>query len=67
MSPDVRGLGTYQNLVEEVLNELLLQRSGCEQAVEISSEQLGDEIAGSFSVSSRMVALGLPTCPRGER
>jgi hypothetical protein len=67
MSPDVRGLGTYQNLVEEVLNELLLQRSRCEQAVEIGSEQLGDEIAGSFSVSFRMVALGLPTCPRGER
>ena len=41
---------SYQDLVEEVLNELLLQRSGGEQAVQIGSEELGDEVAGRISV-----------------
>lgn len=36
---------TYQNLIEEVLNELFLERSGSEQTVEIGSEQLCDEVA----------------------
>lgn len=44
------GFATHQNLVEEVLNELLLQRSGGEQAVQIGSEELGDEVAGRISV-----------------
>jgi hypothetical protein len=35
---------TYQNLVKEVLDELLLQRPGGEQAVKIGSEELGDEV-----------------------
>lgn len=29
---------TYQNLIEEVLDELLLKRSGGEETVEIGSE-----------------------------
>ena len=37
---------TYKNLVKEVLDELLLQRPGCKEAVEIGSEQLGDEVTG---------------------
>jgi len=36
--------GIYEDLVEEVLDELLLERSGCEQSVEISAEQFGDEV-----------------------
>ena len=40
---------TYQNLVKEILDELLLQRSGGKQAVKICSEQLGDEVAESVS------------------
>jgi hypothetical protein len=35
---------TYQNLIEEVLDELLLERSRGEQAVEISSEELCDKV-----------------------
>jgi hypothetical protein len=58
---------TYQDLVEEVLDELLLQRSGCEQAVEIGSEQLGNEVAESISVCSGTSMLGLLTYPREER
>ena len=36
---------TYQYLIEEVLNELLLEGSGGEETVEIGSEQLGDKVA----------------------
>lgn len=36
---------TYQNLVKEILNKLLLEGSRSQKAVEISSEELGDEIA----------------------
>ena len=35
---------THEYLVQEVLDELLLQRSGGEQAVEIRSEELCDEV-----------------------
>jgi len=35
---------THQDLVEEVLDELLLQRSGRQQAVKIGSEELGDKV-----------------------
>ena len=41
---------TNHNLVEEVLNELLLQRPRSKQSVEIGSEQLRDEIAIGQSV-----------------
>jgi hypothetical protein len=41
---------TYQNLVKEVLDELLLQRSGGKEAVKIGSEELGDEVAGRISM-----------------
>ena len=43
-------VGTHQDLVEEVLDELLLQRSGGKQAVEIGSEQFGNEITKGVSV-----------------
>jgi hypothetical protein len=36
---------TYQDLIEEVLDELLLERSGSEETVEIGSKQLGDKVA----------------------
>jgi len=35
----------YQDLVEEVLDELLLKRSRGEQAVQISTKEFGDEVA----------------------
>jgi len=38
-------VSAYQNLVEKVLNELLLQRSRSEKAVKVGSKQLGDEVA----------------------
>jgi hypothetical protein len=45
---------TYQNLVKEVLDELLLQRPGGEQTVEIGSEELGDEVTEkSANISTR--------------
>jgi hypothetical protein len=46
---DLWNFATHQNLVEEVLDELLLQRSGGKQAVEIGSEELGDKVAGRIS------------------
>jgi len=36
-----RTIGTYKNLVEEVLDELLLQWSRGEEAMEIGAEQFG--------------------------
>ena len=42
---EVERCGTNHDLVQEVLDELLLQRSRGEQAVEIGTKQLGDEIA----------------------
>lgn len=39
--------GSYQNLIEEVLDELLLKRSRCEQSVEIGSQKLSDEVTSS--------------------
>lgn len=35
---------TDQNLVQEVLNELLLQWTGGQETVEVSSEKLGDKV-----------------------
>ena len=40
---------TYQNLVKEVLNKLLLERSRSKQAMEISAEEFGDEVARCVS------------------
>lgn len=37
--------GTNQDLVQKVLDELLLKRSRGEQAVKVSAEKLGDEVA----------------------
>jgi hypothetical protein len=39
------GCETYEDLVEEVLDELLLQWARGQEAVEISSEELSDEVA----------------------
>lgn len=36
---------TYQDLVQEVLDKLLLERSRGEQSVEISSQKFGDKVA----------------------
>lgn len=48
---------TYEDLVEEVLDELLLERARSQEAVEIGSEELGDEIAaGSLVPGSGVVA-----------
>ena len=38
-------LQSTENLVQEVLYELLLKRSGGKETVEISAEELGDEVA----------------------
>ena len=38
-------LETTEDLVQEVLDELLLQRAGREESVQVGSEQLGDEVA----------------------
>jgi hypothetical protein len=35
---------TAQNLVEEILDELLLERSGGEKTMEIRSEKFGDKV-----------------------
>lgn len=43
---------THQNLVEEVLDELLLERSRGQEAVEIGAQELGDEIA-KFGIRGR--------------
>ena len=38
---------TTEDLVQEVLDELLLQRSGSEQSVKIGTQKLGHEVAAS--------------------
>lgn len=43
---------TYENLIEEVLDELLLERSRSQQAVEIGTQELSHEVAGAVSVVS---------------
>lgn len=43
-------VATHQNLVQEVLDKLLLQRSGGKQTMEIGSEELGDEVTGRISI-----------------
>lgn len=39
-----KGGGTHQDLVKEVLNELLLQRTTRQESVKIRSEELGDKV-----------------------
>lgn len=41
---------TYEDLVEEVLDELLLERSRSQEAVEIGSQELSHEVAVAVSV-----------------
>jgi hypothetical protein len=48
---------TDQNLVEEVLDKLLLQRPRGEQAVEIGSEQFRHEVAGEVSFGCSIVKI----------
>ena len=38
---------TTEDLVQEVLDELLFQRSGSEQSVKIGTQELGNEVAAS--------------------
>jgi hypothetical protein len=45
----------YEDLVQEVLDELLLERSRREEAMEIGAEQFGDEITVRRT-SARVVA-----------
>ena len=59
-------IATYQNLVEEVLNKLLLERSRGEQTVEISAEEFRDEVAGGISKRLRNVD-DVRTCPRAGK
>jgi hypothetical protein len=61
------GVWTHQDLVEEVLDKLLLQRSGGEQTVEIGSQELRHEVAGYVSGDSSSVELWLRTCPQAAR
>lgn len=37
----------HQYLIQEVLDELLLKRPRCKKAVQVRSEELGDEVAVS--------------------
>jgi hypothetical protein len=53
MSVERAACATYEDLVEEVLDKLLLERPGGEQAVQICAEQLGDEVAGRVSRIAR--------------
>ena len=39
------GFATYQNLVQEILDELFLEGSRGEQTVEIGAQEFGDEVA----------------------
>ena len=41
-------LQSAENLVQEVLYELLLKWSGGKETVEISAEELGNEVAGWY-------------------
>jgi hypothetical protein len=41
----------HKNLVEEVLDELLLERSRSEEAMQVGSEQFGDKIAVRWRIS----------------
>ena len=59
---------TYEDLVEEVLDELLLERSGLEEAVKVGSEEFGDEVTGDLvRCATVRKALSILTCPRGVR
>ena len=44
------GGATHENLVQEVLDELLLERSRGEQTVKVGAEEFGDEVAWVVSV-----------------
>ena len=57
---------TYQDLIKEVLDELLLEGSGSKQTVKIGSEELGNEITSTISVLKRRETR-LQTCLRGGR
>ena len=58
---------TYQNLVEEVLDKLLLQWSRRQQAMEIGSQEFGNEVTtecqGEWSCARRG---GLHVLQRGD-
>lgn len=43
-------LFTYEDLVEEVLDELLLERSRGQEAVEVGTQELSHEVAATVSV-----------------
>ena len=47
MSAEIREnirFGTHKDLIEKVLDELLLEGSGSQEAVEISPQKLGDKV-----------------------
>lgn len=52
-------LETTENLVQEVLDELLLQRPGRQESVQVGTEQLGDEVAGLVSCDPRSTDIRL--------
>lgn len=60
-------IATDQDLIEEVLDELLLQRSRGKQPVEIGTEKLSDEVAEYVSVALRGGGSAMPTCPPAGR
>lgn len=43
-------VSTYEYLVEEVLDKLLLEGSGGEETVKVGPEQLGDKVAETLLV-----------------
>jgi hypothetical protein len=58
---------TYEDLVQEVLDELLLQRARGEQTVEICAKELGHKVAVNVSDSLHGCECQARTCPQGER
>ena len=57
----LRVVSTYQNLVEEILNELLLKRARGEKAVQVGTKQLGDWTIVSSWKAIALQALNSPT------
>ena len=53
-SADVEADSTYQDLVEEILNELFLQRARGKKAVQVGAEQLGDLKGVSDGILARL-------------
>ena len=59
---------SYQDLVEEVLDELFLERSGSKETMKVGTEKLSDEVAVKvLATDSMKIKSASLTCPRVER